>query len=54
MSKILCFDEDRFLVLGRSLLLRALVVCHCKQTTIRIGIDVLEYFKELAEEIGIP
>ena len=25
-----------------------------KQITIRIGIDVLEYFKELAEETGIP
>jgi uncharacterized protein (DUF4415 family) len=25
-----------------------------KQITIRIGIDVLEYFKELAEDTGIP
>ncbi len=25
-----------------------------KQITIRVGVDVLEYFKELAEEIGIP
>ena len=25
-----------------------------KQITIRIGVDVLEYFKELAEETGIP
>jgi len=25
-----------------------------KQITIRIGVDVLEYFKELSEETGIP
>ena len=25
-----------------------------KQITIRLGVDVIEYFKELAEEIGIP
>lgn len=25
-----------------------------KQITIRVGIDVLEYFKDLAEETGIP
>jgi uncharacterized protein (DUF4415 family) len=25
-----------------------------KQITIRIGVDVLEYFKELADETGIP
>jgi len=25
-----------------------------KQITIRIGVDVLEYFKDLAEETGIP
>lgn len=25
-----------------------------KQITIRIGIDTLEYFKELADETGIP
>jgi predicted DNA binding CopG/RHH family protein len=25
-----------------------------KQITIRIGVDVLEYFKELAEDTGIP
>lgn len=25
-----------------------------KQITIRLGVDVLEYFKELAEETGIP
>jgi len=25
-----------------------------KQITIRIGVDVLTYFKELAEETGIP
>ena len=25
-----------------------------KQITIRVGVDVLEYFKELAEETGIP
>ncbi|UCH84115.1 MAG: BrnA antitoxin family protein [Candidatus Latescibacterota bacterium] len=25
-----------------------------KQITIRIGVDVLAYFKELAEETGIP
>ncbi len=25
-----------------------------KQITIRIGVDVIEYFKELAEETGIP
>ena len=25
-----------------------------KQITIRIGVDVLDYFKELAEETGIP
>ena len=25
-----------------------------KQITIRIGVDILEYFKELAEETGIP
>lgn len=25
-----------------------------KQITIRLGVDVLEYFKELSEETGIP
>lgn len=25
-----------------------------KQITIRLGIDVIEYFKELSEETGIP
>jgi uncharacterized protein (DUF4415 family) len=25
-----------------------------KQITIRIGVDILEYFKELAKETGIP
>jgi uncharacterized protein (DUF4415 family) len=25
-----------------------------KQITIRIGVDILEYFNELAEETGIP
>jgi len=25
-----------------------------KQITIRFGVDILEYFKELAEETGIP
>ena len=25
-----------------------------RQITIRVGVDVLEYFKELAEETGIP
>ncbi len=25
-----------------------------KQITIRLGVDILEYFKELAEETGIP
>ena len=25
-----------------------------KQVTIRIGVDVIEYFKDLAEETGIP
>jgi uncharacterized protein (DUF4415 family) len=25
-----------------------------KQITIRVGVDVLEYFKELAKETGIP
>jgi uncharacterized protein (DUF4415 family) len=25
-----------------------------KQITIRLGVDVLEYFKELAKETGIP
>jgi uncharacterized protein (DUF4415 family) len=25
-----------------------------KQITIRVGVDVLEYFKELSEETGIP
>ena len=25
-----------------------------KQITIRVGIDVLEYFKELAQETGVP
>ena len=25
-----------------------------KQITIRLGVDVLEYFKDLAEETGIP
>ena len=25
-----------------------------KQITIRVGVDVLEYFKELAEDTGIP
>jgi uncharacterized protein (DUF4415 family) len=25
-----------------------------KQITIRVGVDILEYFKELAEETGIP
>jgi len=25
-----------------------------KQVTIRLGVDVLEYFKELAKETGIP
>ena len=25
-----------------------------KQITIRVGVDVLDYFKELAEETGIP
>lgn len=25
-----------------------------KQITIRVGVDVLEYFKDLAEETGIP
>ena len=25
-----------------------------KQVTIRMGVDILEYFKELAEETGIP
>ena len=25
-----------------------------KQITIRLGMDILEYFKELAEETGIP
>ena len=25
-----------------------------KQITIRLGVDVIEYFKELAEETGIP
>ena len=25
-----------------------------KQTTIRLGVDVLDYFKKLAEETGIP
>lgn len=25
-----------------------------KQITIRIGVDVIDYFKELAEETGIP
>jgi uncharacterized protein (DUF4415 family) len=25
-----------------------------KQITIRIGVDVLDYFKELADETGIP
>lgn len=25
-----------------------------KQVTIRMGIDIIEYFKELAEETGIP
>ncbi len=25
-----------------------------KQITIRVGVDILEYFKQLAEETGIP
>jgi len=25
-----------------------------KQITIRLGVDILEYFKELSEETGIP
>ncbi|NNF07928.1 MAG: antitoxin [Candidatus Eisenbacteria bacterium] len=25
-----------------------------KQITIRLGVDVLDYFKELSEEVGIP
>jgi predicted DNA binding CopG/RHH family protein len=25
-----------------------------KQVTIRIGVDIIEYFKQLAEETGIP
>ncbi len=25
-----------------------------KQVTIRLGVDIIEYFKELAEETGIP
>jgi uncharacterized protein (DUF4415 family) len=25
-----------------------------KQITIRVGVDVIEYFKQLAEETGIP
>ena len=25
-----------------------------KQITIRIGVDIIEYFKELSEETGIP
>jgi uncharacterized protein (DUF4415 family) len=25
-----------------------------KQITIRVGVDILEYFKDLAEETGIP
>ena len=25
-----------------------------KQVTIRLGVDVIEYFKELSEETGIP
>ena len=25
-----------------------------KQVTIRIGVDIIEYFKELAEETGVP
>ena len=25
-----------------------------KQITIRIGVDIIDYFKELAEETGIP
>jgi uncharacterized protein (DUF4415 family) len=25
-----------------------------KQITIRVGVDILEYFKELAEDTGIP
>ncbi len=25
-----------------------------KQVTIRMGVDIIEYFKELAEETGIP
>ena len=25
-----------------------------RQITIRLGVDILEYFKELAEETGIP
>ncbi len=25
-----------------------------KQVTIRLGVDVIDYFKELAEETGIP
>ena len=25
-----------------------------KQITIRVGVDILEYFKDLAEETGVP
>ena len=25
-----------------------------KQITIRLGVDIIEYFKEMAEETGIP
>jgi uncharacterized protein (DUF4415 family) len=25
-----------------------------KQVTLRLGVDVIEYFKEMAEETGIP
>ncbi len=27
---------------------------HKKQVTLRLGLDVIEYFKALAEETGIP
>lgn len=30
------------------------VKCLKRQVTIRMGIDIIEYFKEMAEETGIP
>ncbi|MBE9111871.1 BrnT family toxin [Nodosilinea sp. LEGE 07298] len=45
------FKEDRYLILGTSELSRWLLVCHVYR---RNEEEVVDYFKDLAKEAGIP